>query len=154
MWTSADALRLGAAGAALMLAGCSAASPDLVVRNQRTGEVYFETPAAAGTEITLAWIHSIELTPWTETYEVRGNELVLTEVTLESYGAGAPSDIGGVTRIEDGVIHITELATPFEAVRWIHSHDTEHHVLLDGVIAVQTTDIPHHQFAEITIDKD
>ncbi len=135
-----------------MLTGCSGPGPELQVRDQHSETVYYATPATEGTKITLAWIHSIELTPWTETYEVRDGELALVEVTLESYGAGAPSD-EGVTRIEDGVIHITELDRTVEAVRWIHSHDVDYQISMDGEVVVETQAIPHRSYAEILVTK-
>ncbi|MDO5494516.1 MAG: DUF1850 domain-containing protein [bacterium] len=121
------------------------------MRDQRSETVYYSTPATDGQRITLSWIHSIELTPWTETYEVRDGELVLREITLESYGAGTPSN-EGVTRIEDGVIHVTELDRAVGAIRWVHSHDVDYEIEVDGEVVVETQMIPHRSYAEIVIE--
>lgn len=139
---------------ALVGAGCSDPGPQLEVRDQRSDRVYHAAPAADGTRVMLSWIHSVELTPWTETYEVRGGDLVLVEVTMESYGAGAPADTEGVTTVRDGVIHITGLERHLEAVRWIHSQRTEHTVRVDGDIVLTPEDIPHHSYAEIVVNGD
>ena len=150
--------RLGTLALAALLAlasgGCSGSGPELQVRDQRSDRVYVARPAVDGERVTLAWNHSIELTPWTETYEVRGEDLVLVEVTMESYGAGAPADTEGTTTVRDGVIHITGLERPLDAVRWVHSHDTEHTVSIDGATVVEPADIPHRSFAEIAVNGD
>ncbi|MDO5729160.1 MAG: DUF1850 domain-containing protein [Actinomycetaceae bacterium] len=100
--------------------------------------------------ITLSWIHSIEHEPWTETYIVDGTELVLDEMTIKSYGAGVPANPGGTTTLEDGVIHIRHINKRFNELRWVHSHDTKHTVLV-GNHLIHTEDIAHHAFVELSI---
>lgn len=125
-------------------------SPKLCVSEQRTGNTYYCVPATEGTRATLSWIHSIEHQPWTETYVVTGETLMLEEITMKSYGAGVPADPGGVATIEDGVIHVRQLHKEFAQVRWIHSHHTHHEVRLGGR-HIATRDIPHHAFVELSI---
>lgn len=125
-------------------------SPLLCVSEQPCAKSYYCVPATVGTRATLSWIHSIEHQPWTETYVVKGKMLVLEEITVKSYGAGVPSDPGGITTIEDGVIHVRQLHKEFAQVRWIHSHHTDHEVVL-GDRHIATTDIPHHAFVELCI---
>ena len=97
-----------------------------MVAEQRTGVVFFDHSAGDVDTIELAWVHSIEKTPWREVYRIDGDELELTDVYLKSYGAGAPADIGGVTTLENGTIHISDIGTTIPELSWVHSHDTHH----------------------------
>lgn len=124
--------------------------PQLMVFNQQDGRVYYAVESRDGIEITLSWIHSIEHQPWTETYVVDGTQLILEQITIESYGAGVPADPGGVTTIEDGVIHVREIHKPFNEIRWVHSHDTNYTVTIDDHL-IHTGDIEHHAFVELSI---
>ncbi|MDO5721130.1 MAG: DUF1850 domain-containing protein [Actinomycetaceae bacterium] len=124
--------------------------PQLCVTNQRTGEDYYCVKAEDGLSATLSWIHSIEHEPWTETYVVGGSELYLEEITLRGYGAGVPADPGGVTSIEDGVIHVRQIHRPMPQVRWIHSHHTKHSLRV-GQHLIRSEDIEHHAFVELSV---
>lgn len=136
--------------AAIMLTSL-ASSPRLVVKNQESGEIYYETDAVDGTRITLQWIHSVEHEPWIEIYEVRGSEIVLQEIILEGYGAGIPSDPGGTTTNENGVIHTVGINRPEPYLRWVHSHRT-HHELTVGDHHIGIFDIEHHAFVELSVE--
>lgn len=125
-------------------------SPVLVVENQETGKIYYQTPAEDGMRVELSWIHSIEHEPWTETYIVEGDHLILDEVTIESYGAGVDADPGGKTTIENGVIHSRGINKRFDELRWVHSRNT-HHTLRVGDHLIKTEDIDHHAFVELKI---
>ena len=54
----------------------------------------------------IEWVHSVEKETWIETYEVKGNKLILTSTTFKTYGAGVPSD-GVVEDRGDGFVHMT-----------------------------------------------
>lgn len=122
----------------------------LVVGDQRSDTIFTSCPAHDGMRLTLGWIHSIEHTEWTETYEISGDHLVLREITLEGYGAGVPANPGGRTYIEDGVIHVVDLDRRIDRLQWIHSHDTEHTLEICGK-TIHPRDLPHHVFAYVAV---
>lgn len=124
--------------------------PTLVVQNQETGQVYYQTDAQDGLKVTLRWIHSIEHEPWQETYFVEGNGLILDEIAIKSYGAGVDGDPGGITTVENGVIYTREINRRIEDLRWVHSHDTKH-TLRVGDHLIDTTDIEHRAFVVLKI---
>lgn len=130
--------------------GCSARDEVRVV-DQETGEVYYSAHATDGLRITLRWIHSVEKTPWSETYVVEEGELVLTDITIEGYGAGVPADPGGVTTVEGGVIHSRGINRPIPELAWVHSHATDHELTV-GNYHIATDDIPHHAFVTLSIE--
>ncbi|MGO1522650.1 MAG: DUF1850 domain-containing protein [Nesterenkonia sp.] len=123
----------GAAAAAgtLGLSGCLAGTHKLVCRHQRSGEVYAELDIRQGSTITHSWVHSIELSRWTDTYRFDGEALTLTSTEFEEYGAGMPMDEGDV-RMEDGKVIIENIDRDFEAIRWIHSHRVDYRIGVDN----------------------
>lgn len=124
------AATLGAAGL-LGAAGCAPRSPELVCRHQRSGEEYGRFPLRTGTRITHSWVHSIEHSRWTDTFEYDGEVLRLVATRFKEYGAGMPLDEGDV-RLEDGWVSIEGIDREFEAVRWIHSHRVDYRIGIDG----------------------
>ena len=141
----------GAAAAAgsLGFSGCLAGSHKLVCQHQRSGEVYAEFDIRQGWAITHSWIHSIELSRWTDTYRFDGAALTLTRTEFEEYGAGMPLDEGDV-RVEDGRVIIENIDRDFDAIRWIHSHRVDYRIGLnhnDDVIAA--TELPDQEPIEL-----
>src|SRR5699024_12773930 len=74
------------------LAGCTSKQRTLVCRHQRTHQEYAEVEVDIGAEITQSWIHSIELTRWSDTFKLVGDEFSLTRTVFSYYGAGVPMD--------------------------------------------------------------
>lgn len=61
-------------------------------------------------QIIIGWRHSVELTPWEETYNVLENgDLTLKSTKYKSYGAGTPDTEGVAKMLPDGYIHVTEV---------------------------------------------
>ncbi|TDS87321.1 DUF1850 domain-containing protein [Nesterenkonia aurantiaca] len=134
--------------ATAMLTSC-AATRKLVLQHQRSGEVYAELDISEDSEITHSWIHSIELSRWTDVYRLSGNSLVLVATRFSEYGAGMPMDEGDL-RIEDGQIIIENIDREFDAIRWIHSHRVDYRIGIDGQEdLVDPTELPHRQPIEL-----
>lgn len=115
------------------LSGCSPSreSRQLVCQHQRTGEVYAEVPISAATEITLSWIHSIELSRWADTYRTSEDGVLLVSTRFKTYGAGMPMDEGTV-RNENGWIIIDDINRRLDAIRWVNSHRVDYRIGIDG----------------------
>ncbi|WP_339227013.1 DUF1850 domain-containing protein [Oceanobacillus sp. FSL K6-2867] len=61
-------------------------------------------------KVTIGWRHSVELTPWKETYRIADNGYLVFESTLyQSYGAGTPDTEGKVEFLPNGFIQVTEI---------------------------------------------
>ncbi|NLS09574.1 DUF1850 domain-containing protein [Nesterenkonia sp. MY13] len=127
-----------AALASLSLTGCSDRYK-LRCQHQRTGEVYRELNIEIGSVITHSWIHSIELSRWTDIYRFDGETLMLTSTEFEAYGAGMPLDEGDVS-VQDGQVVIENIDREFEAIRWIHSHRVDYRIGVDGDESLIDTD--------------
>lgn len=134
------------------LRGCLSYNENMLVcRHQRTEEVFAKFPVDVDTEISLSWIHSIELTRWTDTFIVTEHGLMLSKTAFSSYGAGMPMDEGKI-RQENGQVIIEEINRPMEAIRWIHSHDPKYRVAVNGdEELIDATTLPDHEQLEITL---
>ncbi|MDV2684970.1 DUF1850 domain-containing protein [Alkalihalophilus lindianensis] len=136
------------------LVACTHTSYTGHVQIQRTEEVIHSIPDInVGDQWTIKWIHSVEKTPWEETYEVsEDGSLRLVETVFYSFGAGVPHEKGSMT-IEDGKVVTREIDQEIEAFRWIHSHNAEFAIYLNDEILFQTEDLPHHEPLELIIEK-
>ena len=124
-------------------------SRTLLCQHQRTGEIYAELDVAEGTEITHSWIHSIELSRWTDVYRLTGDSLLLVATRFAEYGAGMPMDEGDL-RVEDGEIIIENIDREFDAIRWIHSHRVDYRIGIDGnEDLVNPTELPDREPIEL-----
>ncbi|ELY50001.1 DUF1850 domain-containing protein [Natronorubrum bangense] len=75
----------------------------LVVTDADTGEQLLEQPVDEGTEVTLAYTHSVEKTPVEDIYVVDGTTLELDRMVFHSHGAGLPT-AGGIEKTDDGFV--------------------------------------------------
>lgn len=66
-------------------------TPALVARNFFTDEYLKSWLIKDGDKFTIAYTHSVELCPVTESYLIKNNRIILTETYFESYGAGLPA---------------------------------------------------------------
>ena len=84
--------------------------PYLVIQNAERGAVRFAERVEEGEQFAIGFIHSVNLSPVVEIYEVRGGDIVLVALEFETFGAGIPTEIapgqtllhlpGGGMRIE------------------------------------------------------
>ncbi|WP_164215842.1 DUF1850 domain-containing protein [Virgibacillus sp. YIM 98842] len=80
----------------------------LLLTNEK-GEPFYFLPWNSDT-VTIGWRHSVELTPWEETYRITGEgELSFESTLFQSYGAGTPDVEGKVDFLEDGFIQVTQI---------------------------------------------
>lgn len=73
-------------------------------------------------QLTIGWRHSVELTPWQETYRVLDNdELSFESSTYQSYGAGTPDTEGDVEFLSNGFIRVTgiERTMPYFSLYYV-----------------------------------
>lgn len=74
----------------LILAG---PHPYLQLRDFQRQAVIGVVPLRLQDTFTVGWVHSVELTPWRETYRLSGlSQMELSETSFRSFGAGVPAD--------------------------------------------------------------
>nr|WP_266079430.1 DUF1850 domain-containing protein [Haladaptatus caseinilyticus] len=79
------------AGSGIRSTNDGASERILVVADADTGDPILVSPVENGTRVTLSYTHSVEKTPVHDVYTVNGDELVMTEMRFQSYGAGLPA---------------------------------------------------------------
>ena len=63
----------------------------LEARDFKTNEYLKSWQIEEGASFTVAYTHSVQLCPVTETYVIKEGEIILTETYFESFGAGLPA---------------------------------------------------------------
>ncbi|MBU8906590.1 DUF1850 domain-containing protein [Desertibacillus haloalkaliphilus] len=107
-----------------------------------------------GDHISVSWIHSVERTPWQETYKIVDNQqLELIETRFQSFGAGVPHESNGETTIEDGYTVMTGIDRVVEQFSWVHSHDADFQLFLNDENIIESYELPHHHQLEFHIEK-
>jgi hypothetical protein len=123
----------------------------LMLTHARTGEVLFTQPVHATDVIRLSWIHSVELTPWEEYYQILSTgELLLVKTRFQSYGAGVP-EYGGTFRKEKEWMIRENINKVLPALQWIHSQAAKFQVDLNDTVLLKTEDMPHHEPLKLSI---
>lgn len=62
-------------------------------------------------KLTVGWYHSVELTPWEETFKVtKDGKLAFESTVYKTYGAGTPDVEGNVEILDDGFVRVTGIS--------------------------------------------
>lgn len=141
-----------------VLAGSYASETDkefvLRIYDWKTGVVYVEAPAAAGSRLFFGWIHSLEKIPWNEYYHIdEKRNLVLDAITFPAFGAGIPENKGRVCYIKDGLIHMEEIDQVFPELVWLNSHRATQEIRLDDRVLTRGSSLPEHTRLRLVIER-
>ncbi|WP_052144885.1 DUF1850 domain-containing protein [Halalkalibacter okhensis] len=139
----------------LMLSACGDSDQlTLIVQSQEDGTVYNTVNhLSAQDTFTIKWIHSVEKTPWRETYQLTDEgELLLIETAFQSFGAGVPHQKGTMT-VEDGEVIIRGIDERLPVFRWIHSQNVDFELEMNNELVFDAEDLPHHERMEILVEK-
>ncbi len=154
----AVSIRILAACLLMLAAACAAKSTTeeavLRIYDWKTGAVYAEVPARAGSRLSFGWIHSWEKIPWNEYYHVDASyALMLDAITFPAFGAGIPEDKGRVCYVRDGLIHMEEIDQTFAELVWLNSHTATREIALDGALVARGDTLPQHTRLRLVIEK-
>lgn len=94
-------------------------------------------------EFSIRWIHSVEKEEWTEFYEIKNGELLLTHTSFKTFGAGVPSTPhdGRLTTLEKGFVSM-EINRIFPSLQLVVSENVQSTLVLDK------KDIPLYKLAK------
>lgn len=93
-------------------------------------------------DITIGWLHSVELAPWEENFRVMKNGGLTLESTIyQAYGAGTPDTEGIVEILPSGYLQVTgiEREIPYYSLFYVPNsnyyirHNEKEHLLKDFV---------------------
>ena len=121
----------------------------LVCADQRTGEILGRWDGGPGTEVSLRWLHSIELTPWTDVFTVEDSGFRLVRTEFSALGAGTPEGRPATTTTNDGLVVMDDLDQHLDTINWIHSHTQRFTLTINGALAAAPDDLPHHRPLEL-----
>lgn len=82
----------------------------LILRDPRTREVYTSFPLEEGGRFSITFIHSVNKTPLTDVYEIRGGDIYVVETKYYSFGAGVQTELEegqSLSYAEDGAMIIS-----------------------------------------------
>ncbi|KJS86710.1 MAG: hypothetical protein JM58_06415 [Peptococcaceae bacterium BICA1-8] len=104
----------------------------VVTDTNQNKKTYFELPD--NNSFTLGYIHTIHLTPVTETFIVDvNNNLILKETRFDTFSVGMPyTDLGGNLSHEDGQIVIREINRTHTEIPIYLSPYPKHSLIVDG----------------------
>lgn len=90
-------------------------------------------PVSPGDMISIRFTHSVEKTPWNETYIVNKNgTMSLSYATFESSGAGLPSDGSYKIICDNGTFLLTGLDRTFDHIIYGTGNISRHTIFLHG----------------------
>ncbi|NYF23798.1 DUF1850 domain-containing protein [Sporosarcina sp. JAI121] len=99
--------------------------------------------------IIIGWRHSVELTPWEETYQVLDNGLFsLESTTYKSYGAGTPDTEGTAEMRSDGFIHVTGIKRVIPYYSLLYSPISHYTIELSGKKYPLSIFVPDYQIVQ------
>ncbi len=126
----------------------------LIIQEQRTNQEFKVFSVGKDDIIEVHWIHSVELTPWIEVYQTTENlQLALIETKFQSYGAGVPNQLEGTVSYRDGFTILSNLNQTIEKFQWMHSHDAEFKIIINGETVIYPRDLPHHTPMQFYVEK-
>lgn len=111
---------------------------DLVLNlSDKKGEIIFEQEVDIGKEFIVSFIHSSELEPWHNIFEVGKNkEIVLKKILVPSTGPGVPSvlpeDENWSFRITNGYFIYSNVNKKYEDLDFIVSDISPHYLIING----------------------
>lgn len=76
----------------------------IVLEDANTGQLLYAQSMRAEDELTIGWIHSVELLPWEEVFRIKDGTLYLDRTRFKTYGAGVPAETAGKSKMENGWI--------------------------------------------------
>lgn len=77
-------------------------SPCLILRNGDTGKTIASYPMDGGDEFSVTFVHSVNRSPVTDVYQIRGCEIYVTRTIYYSFGAGVQTEIEEGQTLEYG----------------------------------------------------
>ena len=104
-------------------------SPYLVLTNARSGEILMSARVSDDTEFRISYIHSVNISPVTEIFQVRQGAIVLDAVEFYTFGAGMPTmpEYGQtLIYLPDGGMRIEGFDCVLDSLTLIIAHTAAH----------------------------
>ena len=121
---------------AVILVLCTFISSDrLILKNADTGQVFGRFPLSDDKEFAVTFVHSVNKSPVTDVYQVRGKKIYLIETIYYGFGAGVPSELYGNEIFlfgENGEIIISNMDTYLPNLTYVVGTVSDHTLSING----------------------
>nr|WP_243249418.1 DUF1850 domain-containing protein [Anaerotruncus rubiinfantis] len=100
-----------------------------------TGRVYARYPVAEGERFSVGFVHSVNKTPLTDIYEIRGGGIYVVETVYYSFGAGVQTELaeGQTLRYgEDGAMIVSGFAQRMDDLQYRVGTVSDHTLTIGG----------------------
>lgn len=105
-------------------------------------------------EVTVGWRHSVEKTPWKETYRVgEDGQLSLAFTEYKMYGAGTPDREGKAELLPDGMIRVTEIERIVPYYSLLYVPISQYSIEVDGKSYPLKEFVPDYEKVRISFEK-
>jgi len=118
----------------------------LVLSNDNSGAILLRHRVDEGEEFSVSFIHSVNISPVTDIFQIRDGQIVLIALEFETFGAGMPTELEpgqALVHLPEGGMRIEGFDRPFAGLRYIIGYTTEHTVQIGSrQIPLKTLDAP------------
>lgn len=107
----------------------------LILEDDETGEIYNKIPVENLDEFEITFTHSVNKSPVTDIYQIRGGDIYLTGNVYYGFGAGVPTEIyEGQTLSygENGEMIISNMDTLMPHLVYIIGTVTDYYLSVNG----------------------
>ncbi|MBQ3405209.1 MAG: DUF1850 domain-containing protein [Oscillospiraceae bacterium] len=117
----------------MLLSAC--AGSELLLKNSDTGTVWAEYSVDEGDTFAVTFVHSVNKSPVTETYEIKDGSIYLTSCIYYGFGAGVATEMedGWVLSYGDnGEMIISGIDKRIDCLNYIVGTVSDHILEIDG----------------------
>ena len=111
-------------------------TPCLILRNGDTGKVLMAYPVSEGDEFSVTFVHSVNKSPVTDVYQIRGNDIYVVRTIYYSFGAGVQTQIEAGQTLEygaDGSMIVSGFERRMDSLSYIVGTVSDHILKIGGV---------------------
>lgn len=121
--------------AALLIVLPMLAGDTLILQDSDSGEVYASFPVKQGDRFSVTFIHSVNNSPLTDVYEIRGDGIYVVETKYFGFGAGVQTEIEEgqtLTYTDDGAMLVSGFDTRLDNLIYVVGTVSDHVMEIDG----------------------
>lgn len=107
----------------------------LIVRDAESGRIYTISRCPDGTEFTVEFIHSVNLSPVIDTFRAENGEIHAVSAKFYAFGAGMQTELNpgeSFAFTEDGAMEITGISTTYDKLSYIVGTVYDHYLTIHG----------------------
>ncbi|NLV37345.1 MAG: DUF1850 domain-containing protein [Clostridiaceae bacterium] len=114
---------------------CVFSVPCLLLKDGDTGRVLAKYPMSEGDEFSVTFIHSVNKSPVTDVYELRGSKIFVVRTIYYSFGAGVQSEVGEEQVLEygdDGSMIVSGFERQMDSLSYIVGTVSDHTLYINN----------------------